>query len=138
MDKKENNNENTIFNAYDWKKKVILVVEDVDTSNMYFKAALHRTKAKVLWAENGKDAVKFCKSNKDIDVVLMDIHLPKMNGFEATKEIKKFRKDLPVIIQTAYVLSGEEAKSYEAGCDEFITKPIKFKKLLSTIDKYLK
>lgn len=122
---------------YNWDNKTILVVEDVDTSNRYFEAALKRTNARVLWAENGAEAIEAVKKNPEIDVVLMDIHMPVMNGFEATREIKKIRKDLTIIVQTAYVLSGEREKSFEAGCDAFITKPINFRILLSSIDKYI-
>lgn len=122
---------------YEWDNKTILVVEDVETSNRYFEAALKRTNARVLWSKNGAEAIDAVKQHPEIDVVLMDIHMPVMNGFEATREIRKIRKDLTIIVQTAYVLSGEREKSFEAGCDAFITKPINFKLLLSTIDKYI-
>lgn len=123
---------------YDWSDKVILVAEDTETSNMYFKAALKRTKVNILWASNGREALEIVKKNLNkINLILMDIHMPEMNGFEATREIKKIKKDITIIIQTAYVLSGEREKSVEAGCDDFITKPINFKKLLSTVEKYI-
>ncbi len=123
--------------TYDWSDKEILIVEDIETSNRYFKAALKRTNVKIHWAKNGKEAIESVENTPTIDLVLMDIHMPVMNGFEATREIKKKKKDLKIIVQTAYVLSGEREKSFDAGCDEFITKPINFKKLLSTIEKYI-
>ncbi|MCF8229409.1 MAG: response regulator [Bacteroidales bacterium] len=122
---------------YNWQDKTILVVEDTETSTRYFEAALIKTKARLFWAYNGKDAIKIIQSEKNIDLILMDIHMPLMNGFEATKEIKKLRGDIPVIVQTAYVLSGEEEKSFEAGADAFLSKPIKYQTLLETIDKFL-
>ena len=122
---------------YDWTGKTILIAEDVETSNQYFKAALSKTNANLIWAVNGIDAVELFKNNK-VDLVLMDIHMPQMNGFEATMKIKKINKSVPVIIQTAYILSREEERSYEAGCDEFIAKPIKFKELLTLVNKYFK
>ena len=122
---------------YKWDDKTILIAEDIETSNRYYKAALRGTNAKVIFVDNGKDAVETCKKNPKIDIVLMDIHMPEMNGFEATKEIIKIRKDLPVIMQTAYILSGEEKKSYEAGCVGFLVKPIKYDLFLSSISKYL-
>lgn len=122
---------------YDWTGKTILIAEDVETSNQYFKAALSRTKANLLWAVNGEEAVELFNNNS-VDLVLMDIHMPKMNGFKATRIIKKINKSVPIIIQTAYILSGEEERSYEAGCDEFKSKPIKFNELLTLVNKYLK
>ena len=121
---------------YDWSDKTILIAEDVETSNRYYKAALSRTNAKLLWAKNGQEAIDLVKENKKIDIILMDLHMPELNGFKATRKIKDFKKDIPIIVQTAYILAGEEEMSYEAGCDEFLTKPIKFNTLLSTIEKY--
>jgi len=71
-------------------------------------------------------------------LVLMDIKMPDLNGYEATKLIKKFRPELPIIAQTAYALYGDDIKAKEAGCDEYITKPIRKKELFELIDKYLK
>ncbi len=121
---------------YDWSDKIILIAEDVETSNRYYKAALSRTNAKLLWAKNGKEAIDLVKKNKKIDIVLMDLHMPELNGFKATRKIKDLKKDIPIIVQTAYILAGEEEMSYEVGCDEFLAKPIKFNTLLSTIEKY--
>jgi len=121
---------------YDWSDKIILIAEDVETSKRYYKAALSRTNAKLLWAKNGKEAIDLVKKNNKIDIILMDLHMPKLNGFEATRMIKDIRKDIPIIVQTAYILAGEEEMSYEAGCDEFLAKPVKFNTLLTTIEKY--
>ncbi|MCF8229687.1 MAG: response regulator [Bacteroidales bacterium] len=120
-----------------WEGKKILVVEDVDTSNMYFKAALGKTDAHILWASNGIEALEIAQENDDIDLVLMDIHMPGMNGFEASRELRKKNKKLKIIIQTAYVLSGEREKSMKLGCTDFITKPINYKKLIHTIEKHI-
>lgn len=130
-----NNDENN--SQYDWSDKTILVVEDTDTSNRYFKAALKRTRVKILWAKNGLEALEIIKKNKIIDLILMDIHMPFMNGFEATREIKTIRPDINIIMQTAYVLSNEREKSFEAGADDFIAKPINFKELLEIINRFM-
>lgn len=121
----------------DWTGKKILVVEDIDTSNMYFKAALGKTSAEILWASNGREAVDITSKTEGIDLVLMDIHMPEMNGFEATREILNLKKGIKIIIQTAYVLSGEREKSLKIGCVDFITKPINYKKLIQTIEKHI-
>ncbi len=123
---------------YDWKDKTILVVEDNTIVYQFIELALKKTKAYLLWTKRGKDAISTFESNKEIDLVLMDIQLPDISGYEVTKQLKKINKDIPVIAQTAYALEGDKEKSLEAGCDDYITKPIKPKKLLSLIDKYLK
>lgn len=122
---------------HDWTGKVILIAEDVETSNKFFKAALKGTNATLLWAKNGIEAFKIVQSNPQIDVILLDLNMPGMNGFEATKKIKEIRNEIPIIVQTAYLLSGEERMSYEAGADEFLSKPIKFATLIETIKKFI-
>ena len=86
-------------------------------------------------SRNGKEAVEMCKKNT-IDLVLMDIYMPIMDGFKATREIKKMHPTLPVISQTAYAMSGEREKSLEAGCDDYIPKPINTSIFLSKIGKF--
>ncbi|MEA3444342.1 MAG: response regulator [Bacteroidota bacterium] len=122
---------------YDWKDKVILIVEDSETVNMYFEAALRKTGAKLLWATNGKEAIDICVDNKDINLILMDLQLPKLDGYLATVEIRKIRKDLPIIAQTAHIFENAREKSLNAGCNDFITKPIRLSVLFSIVDKYI-
>ena len=81
--------------------------------------------------------VGLCQKNPDIDLVLMDIQLPQMNGYGATKEIKKFRKNLPVIAETAYALAGEKEKAISAGCDDYLVKPVGRNTFQNTAGKYL-
>lgn len=123
--------------SYFWPNKTILIVEDNETSNIYFEAALRKTKANLLWAKNGLDAVELVKTKSGIDLVLMDINMPKLDGIEATRIIKSLFPEIIVVVQTAFLLSGEERMCQEAGCDEFITKPIRLKYLLDTINHYL-
>jgi len=120
----------------DWGDKVILVVEDVDTNKIFFDAALRKTNAKILWAKDGKEAIEMYKDN-DIDLVLMDLQLPIMDGYTATREIKKIDSDIPIIAQTAHVMSGEREKCLEAGCDDYLAKPIRLQILMETLSKYL-
>lgn len=123
--------------TYSWEGKTVLVVEDNETSNIYFEVALRKTKAHLIWAKNGFDAVEIVKNNDSIDLILMDINMPKMDGIEATRIIKSLYPNIIIVVQTAFILSGEERMCQEAGCDEFITKPIRLKYLLDTIDRYL-
>ena len=124
------------LNDFDFTGKVILIVEDTETSNRFYNAALSRTKAKLLWAVDGEEALTRLKANKDIDVVLLDLNLPGISGFDVLKNIRKTNSKLSVIVQTAYVLSGEENACYELGANDFITKPIMLGQLLSSLQKH--
>lgn len=117
--------------------KTILVVEDDKASYEYLKVILERQEINTLKANNGEEAIKYCKENPSIDLVLMDINMPVMNGFLATKAIKKFKPDLPIIAQTAYAIAGDKEKALEAGCDDYISKPINKKELLEKIENCL-
>ncbi|NJK86309.1 MAG: response regulator [Bacteroidales bacterium] len=98
--------------------------------------ALRHTKAKLIRVKNGVEAVEFCKSNS-IDLILMDINMPEMDGFEATRQIKSMRRDIPVIVQTAMNSEDEEDESKKAGADDFISKPIDLKTFIAKLEKYL-
>jgi CheY-like chemotaxis protein len=126
-----------MFNNYDFSGKKILIAEDEKTNYLFLEALLKRTKAELIWAETGKSALEACKNDDSIDLVLMDIKMPEMNGYEATPEIKKIRPNLPIIAQTAYALAGEKEKILSAGCDDYLSKPIMGKVLLEKIDNYL-
>jgi len=121
-----------------WKEKTILVVEDEEMTRFFFKTALQMTQVNLLFAKNGMEGVTMAQQNRNIDCVLMDIRLPGIDGYEATRQIKANRKDLPVIAQTAYALSGDRNKAFESGCDEFITKPIRILNLFEILTKYLR
>ncbi|MEI6693013.1 MAG: response regulator, partial [Chlorobium sp.] len=115
----------------------ILIAEDDDVSSMLLKKNLTGDNISLLFAVNGWEAVELVEHHPEINVVLMDIKMPLMNGFEATKLIKKIRPDLPVIAQTAFTSKDDREKALEAGCDSFITKPIKKKELLSLVQELL-
>lgn len=119
-----------------WEEKVILVVEDVDTNKIFFDAALRKTKAKIIWAKDGQEAVTMFKENV-VDLVLMDLQLPIMDGYTATRHIKLINPSIPIIAQTAHVMSGEREKCIEAGCDDYLAKPIRLQILMDTLSKFL-
>ncbi len=119
-----------------WDDKVILVVEDVDTNKLFFDAALRKTNAKILWAMDGQEAVDLFRANR-VDLVLMDLQLPVKDGYTATREIKAINQDVPIIAQTAHVMSGEKEKCMEAGCNDYLSKPIRLNVLMETLSKYL-
>ena len=121
----------------DFSNKKILLVEDIDSNLKLLIAILKPTKAEIILAEEGVKAIEICRKTDDIDLVLMDIMLPDISGIETTKIIKSFRKDLPIIAQTAYAMAGDREKCLEAGCDEYITKPLSRIALLNLMAKYL-
>ena len=116
---------------------LILIAEDDDSNYLYVEMLL-RKDYKTLRAFDGQETVDLCRIHQDITLVLMDIKMPVMNGIEATHIIKSFRNDLPIIAVTAYARSGDEYKIREAGCDDYISKPVIQTELLSLIRKYLK
>jgi len=123
---------------YNWKDKVILIVEDDEVNFRFLEALMQENDAQILHAENGYQAVQLCKSINKIDLVLMDIKMPEMDGFEATRQIRKFNKKIPVIAQTAYILEIDKNKCFDAGCNECITKPIDIKDFLDMVNSFLK
>ena len=124
--------------TYDWSSKTVLIAEDVDDNYLFLKTFLRKTKIKVLWAKDGREAIEMCQDNDKIDIVLMDIRMPFIDGYEATRKIKVFRPDLPVIAQTAYALNSDYQKVFDSGCDEYITKPILGKILFQKMKRFLK
>ena len=124
-------------NEKNWNNKKILIVEDLDYNFELIEAALQKTNAKVIRAKDGKEAIEIYRKNESIDVILMDIRMPVMNGYDATREIKKMNCNIPIIAQTAYAFGEEKELSYRAGCDDFISKPIDKKLLLDLIEKHL-
>ncbi len=124
------------FPKLDWSDKKILIVDDILEVYQLLSIYLRDTKAKQLYAENGKQAIEFCKQNPDIDLVLLDIQLPDMDGYEIVKEIKSIRSELPVIAQTAFALSGDKERALQSGFNDYITKPIYKKTLLEHISKF--
>ncbi len=121
---------------FDFNNKNILIVEDTVTSSRFFDAALSRTNANLLWAEDADDAIKIFDDNK-IDLVLLDLNLLTTSGFEVLKYIRKKDKNIPVVVQTAYILSGEEEMSFKLGASDFIAKPIKLNQLMETVMRFL-
>ncbi|MFZ4546872.1 MAG: response regulator [Bacteroidales bacterium] len=112
---------------------LVLIAEDDDSNFKYTEIVLQYASYKVMRAENGVEAVECCRNHPEIRVVLMDIKMPMMDGFEATKQIRKFRPDLPIIALTAHVTTEDENKAFTAGCTDYITKPVSKAKLIEII-----
>ncbi len=118
--------------------KVILIAEDVDWNFHYLEILLGTVSgARVLWAKNGNEAVSICREHPEIDLILMDVQMPELDGNEATKLILEFRPDMPIIAQSAYAMIEEKEKSLTAGCIAFLTKPFTKKQLFNVIRQVL-
>jgi len=121
-----------------WSEYTVLVAEDEDTNFVYLQTALAKTNIKILRAKNGREAVDLVRVNPYIDIILMDIKMPEMNGLEATRSIKSFRKDIPIIAQTAFAMDEDKRNCEAIGCDDFLSKPIRYKILIEALSKFLK
>lgn len=119
-----------------WPGKMLLIVEDEDHNYTYIHEILKRTGVGLIRAESGMEAMSLFRKNK-IDMVLMDIKLPDVDGYAATKEMKKLRPDIPVIAQTAYAMVQEREKCLQAGCDDYISKPFDPDKLIRLVERYI-
>jgi len=116
---------------------LILIAEDDDSNFVFMDIVLKKVGYKVLRAKNGRQAVEMCESNPGIKLVLMDIKMPIMSGLDATRHIKKFRSDLPVVAVTAYLKSGDEHLVKDSGCEDFCFKPFGKDDLLAVVGKYV-
>jgi len=133
------NNEAMGYNIdeINWAGKRILIAEDETISYMILQDSLLPTQAELKWVKDGKAAVEEFQKNK-FDLVIMDIRMPILNGFEATQQIKYKSPDTPIIMLTAYNFSGEKEKAFKAGCDDYITKPLNLNTMFRVLSKYLK
>ena len=117
---------------------LVLFVEDDRTSLTLLEVILAGMNFKIICAHNGVEAVRYFQENPEIELILMDIKMPEMDGIEATKEIRKLNPSVPIIAQTAYALSGDREKALEAGCNDYITKPLNKTELLKKVKEQLK
>ncbi|MCA1757812.1 MAG: PAS domain S-box protein [Bacteroidales bacterium] len=123
--------------AVTYKGNTILIAEDAESSYRLLNVILSKAGANTLWAKNGREAVDICLSDKKIDLVLMDINMPEMNGLEAAALIKAEKPELPIIAQTAYASYNDRERSQQSGCDDYIEKPIRRPLLFSKLNKFL-
>jgi signal transduction histidine kinase/CheY-like chemotaxis protein/flagellar basal body-associated protein FliL len=129
----ENNTESNL----DISGKKILIVEDDKDNIEFMKELLSDLKPELFFAKNGEEARYYYNKISEFDLVLMDIQLPDVNGYVLTREIKALRKNLPVIAQTAFVMESDKEACHEAGCDNYIAKPIKCENLFNIISQYI-
>jgi CheY-like chemotaxis protein len=118
------------------RSPVILIAEDDESNLLFMETVLQNSGVPVIIANNGKEAVDLCRQHSDITLVLMDIKMPVMDGLEATREIKSFRKELPVIALTAFAMNLDKTRSLDAGCDDYLSKPFSGDSLFEKLRKY--
>lgn len=121
----------------DWNNKVILIVEDDEVSSILLEELLEDTHVRLIVADNGNEAVKIFRKGPQIDLVIMDIQLPGMDGFEALKAIREIKSNVPVIAQTAFYTAEMETDCLDAGFDDFIAKPLAIQDLMNKISPFL-
>jgi len=121
--------------AINWSNRRVLVAEDVESNYMLIEHLLKKTNIDVLWAKNGKEAVDMCSNGKTIDLILMDIQMPVMDGYTAVELILKMGKGIPIVAQTAYALSHDEEQILDAGFSDLLTKPIQGTELIEKITR---
>ncbi|HSQ47226.1 MAG TPA: ATP-binding protein, partial [Lutibacter sp.] len=115
----------------------VLVAEDDKNSEIYISQIIHTLSKEILVARNGAEAVEICRNNPMIDLILMDVKMPLMDGYEATRNIRQFNKEVIIIAQTAFALIGDKQKALAAGCNDYITKPINKEELREMIKKHV-
>lgn len=124
--------------SVDWSDKTIMIAEDEEVNFVYLQTALSVTNINIVRAKNGLEAVEKIKVNPFIQLILMDIKMPKMNGLEATRSIKQLRSDIVIIAQTAFAMEEDRKNCFAVGVDDFLSKPVRFKLLFETLEKHLK
>ena len=120
-----------------FSNKLILVVEDDLISFQLIEAMLKNTGARLIHAKNGEDAIEIAKLKKDINLIIMDMRLPFIDGYEATQAIKKIKPNVPIVAQTANAMGYDRDKCLKAGCDEYIPKPIDPDEFLRTVANFI-
>lgn len=128
--------EETVNKPFIHDKPVILIAEDDEANLFYLETILKKKHISVISAINGQEAVDKCREHPEISLVLMDIKMPVMNGLQAASEIKKFHKELTIIACTAFGMSGDEKNALQAGCDDYLTKPLSRATLIGKLKKY--
>jgi PAS domain S-box-containing protein len=116
--------------------KTILIAEDEVPSFKFLNMVLTKMDIRVLWAKNGVEVIDICKTDPSVNLILMDIKMPLLNGYEATRQIKMIRPELPIIAQTAYAMISDKAEALKAGCDDYLSKPIHIGQLKDLLKKY--
>ena len=121
----------------DWRDKTILLAEDEESNYIFIREMLKRTKAQLIWVENGKEAIEVIENEEDIDLILLDIQMPIMDGYDTIKKLKEMGVEIPIIAQTAYAMVEDRNKIESLGFDAYISKPIQINVLFDTLRQFI-
>ena len=133
--KESSSESSSVIPALDLSQKTILIAEDDSSNYLFIESLLRGTQAELIWARNGQQAVDIHQKMNGPDLILMDIRMPEKDGLEATKEIRKYDSEVPIIALTAFTSSVDHQRSLEAGCNSFLSKPVNLGALILTIQK---
>ena len=125
-----------ISNNFKWNNKTILIAEDEESNFRYLEMVLNKTKASIVWAKDGIEAVSLCQKVNP-DLILMDIVMPKVDGYQATKMIRQCDDQIPIIAMTAKALKEDKEDCLQAGMSDYLTKPVSLDELKEILKKYL-
>jgi len=124
-------------NKINWQGYVFLIAEDDDINYTFLEECLELSGVKILWAKNGIEVIEMLQKEIKVDLILMDLKMPKKDGYTATKEIRMFNSNIPILAQTAFAFSEDRQKALQSGCNDIITKPIIKENLLAKINNLL-
>ncbi|MBZ0099612.1 MAG: response regulator, partial [Taibaiella sp.] len=116
----------------------ILIVDDDEASQYLISVIVNKFAKEILIVSSGFEAIEACKNKPDIDLIFMDIQMPNINGYEATRQIRRFNKHVVIIAQTAFALTGDREKAIQTGCNDYISKPIRERDLIGVIQRHFK
>lgn len=117
-------------------KLKILIIEDDEVSQIFLTEIVESISREILITSRGLKGIEYCKNHSDIDLILMDIKLPDLDGYEATKQIRLTNKNVIIIAQTANAMNADRNKAINAGCNDYVSKPISKGELLKKISQY--
>lgn len=123
--------------SFDFKDKTVIIAEDVVSNYQLLRAYLFKTGINIVWAKNGSEVINYLTNNKNVDLILMDVQMPVMDGIKTIEVIRSTGNKVPVIVQTAFALTDEIEKCFNAGCNDYIVKPIRKEELMNIIYSYL-
>jgi len=122
---------------HNWSDRTILIAEDEKINYLFLKAVFEKSGARILWARNGQEAIDICQDHQGVDLVLMDLKMPVVDGNEATRQIKNNNPAIKIIAQTSFSYKNDRDEAFAAGCDGFLSKPVKPLNLLATVGKFM-
>ena len=120
-----------------WKDRSILIAEDEDSNFKYLQIVLRPTGVQIHRARNGHEVIEILQGHPRINLILMDVKMPEMNGLEAARKIRTFNQDIPIVALTAYAMSDDREITLAAGCNSYISKPVRKSRIFSVLSHYL-